>query len=71
MTVVDRETDLRMSEGFQRKFGEDMSGEEKARFYKLARLAGMNPLVNTFAEIDGGIQKISKKWKPKGSYAKA
>lgn len=70
MNVVDLEIRTRINTGFKKKFGEDMSDDELTRFYRLAGLAKMNPLVNTFAEIDLGIQTISKKWKPKARYAK-
>lgn len=68
-SLVDRENELRMVEGFKAKFGEDPTRDELARLYSLAKLAKMNPLVNTFAEIDKGIATITKNYKPRRDYA--
>lgn len=71
MDVVELETRLRMSEGWEAKFGEPISDEDYIRLCRIAELARLNPLVNTFAEVATGIKKVTKNLKPKARYAKA
>jgi len=70
MNNVELEAYNRMSEGFKEKFGEAISDDEYLRLCRLAGLARLHPVFNTFAEIDKGIKTITRNYKPKARYAK-
>jgi len=56
--VVAYESILRLREGFERTFGDPPNDAEIELILKLGKIAGVDPLVHTFDEIDTAIRQV-------------
>lgn len=65
ISPVDLEIRLRMEKGMLAKCGRDIRGddEEYTALMRLCRIAGVDPLVNTYEEIDTAIQGTFERWR--------
>lgn len=71
LNVVDLEIRKRMEEGMLAKTGRNIRGddEEYRALLRLARMAGVDPLVHTYLEIDAAIQEMWKRWRDRAKLA--
>ena len=68
VSPVDVEIRRRMEEGMLSKTARDITGndEEYSALLRLARLAGVDPLVHTYLEIDTAVQAMWSRYREAG-----